>query len=87
MAEQLGDGYEGKEPTMAKYLAEVKSLASNFSRFTISRVSRSQNERADELAKLASRPDHRIHSEVKELPFRAISVSAIAPVDARAMWV
>ncbi|XP_064963275.1 uncharacterized protein LOC135611568 [Musa acuminata AAA Group] len=87
VAEQLNGGYEAREPTMAKYLAEVKSLASNFSHFTISKVPRSQNERADELAKMASGPDHENHIKVKELPSRAISVSAITPTEARAMWV
>nr|XP_009400653.1 PREDICTED: uncharacterized protein LOC103984818 [Musa acuminata subsp. malaccensis] len=87
IAEQLSGGYEAREPTMTKYLVEVKSLASNFSHFTISRVPRSQNERADELAKMASGPDHGNCPEVKELPFRAISVSAITPAEARATWV
>nr|XP_009392748.1 PREDICTED: uncharacterized protein LOC103978625 [Musa acuminata subsp. malaccensis] len=87
VAEQLSGGYEATEPTMARYLAEVKSLASNFSHFTLSRVPRSQNERADELAKMASGPDHGNYSEVKDLPFRAISVSAVTPAEARATWV
>nr|XP_009411185.1 PREDICTED: uncharacterized protein LOC103992979 [Musa acuminata subsp. malaccensis] len=87
IAEQLGDGYEAREPTMARYLAEVKSLASNFSRFTLSKVSRNQNERADELAKMASGLDHGNRSGVKDLPFRTILVSSIAPNEARTMWV
>ncbi|XP_065007570.1 uncharacterized protein LOC135638385 [Musa acuminata AAA Group] len=36
---------------------------------------------------MASRPDHGNHSEVKELPFRAISVSTITPAEVRATWV
>ncbi|XP_009385521.2 uncharacterized protein LOC103972866 [Musa acuminata AAA Group] len=66
---------------------QVDALHRLAARGRATRVPRSQNERADELAKLASRPDHRNHSEVKELPFRAISVSAITPTDVRATWV
>ena len=72
---------------MAKYLAEVKSLASIFSHFTISRVLRSQNERAEELAKLASRSDSKAQPEIEELPFRAISILAVSSADARTTWV
>ncbi|XP_064979380.1 uncharacterized protein LOC135620378 [Musa acuminata AAA Group] len=87
VAEQLGGGYEAKEPTMARYLAEVKSLASNFSRFMLSMVPRNQNERADELAKMASGLDHENHSGVEDLPFCTISVLSVAPAEARTTWV
>ena len=87
IAEQLSGGYKAREPTMARYLAEVKILASKFSHFTLSRVPRSQNEQADELAKMASGPDHGNRSEVKDLPFHAISVSVVTPAEARATWV
>ncbi|XP_065003984.1 uncharacterized protein LOC135636271 [Musa acuminata AAA Group] len=81
VAEQLSGGYEAREPTMVKYLAEVKRLAFNFSHFMVSRVPRSQNERADELAKLASRSDSKAQPEIEELPFHAISVSVISSAD------
>ena len=42
--EQLNGGYEAREPTMAKYVAEVKNLASYFAHFTVSRVPRHQND-------------------------------------------
>nr|XP_009392283.1 PREDICTED: uncharacterized protein LOC103978277 [Musa acuminata subsp. malaccensis] len=87
VVEQLSGGYEAREPTMARYLAEVKSLASNFSCFTLSKVPRNQNERADELAKMASGLDHGNRSGVEDLPFRTISVSSVTPVEARTMWV
>ncbi|XP_065045942.1 uncharacterized protein LOC135677511 [Musa acuminata AAA Group] len=87
VAEQLSGRYEAREPTTAKFLVEVKSLASNFSHFMVSKVPRSQNERADELAKLASRLDSKAQVKIEELPFRAISVSAISSADARATWV
>ena len=72
---------------MARYLAEVKSLTANFSRFAISRVPRSRNERADELAKLASKLDPKAQPEIEELPFHAISISVVSSVDARTTWV
>ncbi|XP_064963219.1 uncharacterized protein LOC135611400 [Musa acuminata AAA Group] len=87
LAEQLSGGYAAREPTMAKYLAEVKSLAFNFSHFTVSRVPRCQNERADELARLASKSESRAHPEIERLPSRAISVSAVSTADARTTWV
>ncbi|XP_064940576.1 uncharacterized protein LOC135594082 [Musa acuminata AAA Group] len=87
VAEQINGGYEARKPTMAKYLAEVKSLTSDFSHFTISRVPRSQNERADELAKLASRLDPKTQPEIEELPFRAISVSIVSLADVHTTWV
>ncbi|XP_065012782.1 uncharacterized protein LOC135641352 [Musa acuminata AAA Group] len=71
VAEQLSGGYEAKEPTMAKYLA----------------VPRSQNERADELTKLASKSDSRTQPEIERLPSRAISVLAVSSADACTTWV
>nr|XP_009383140.1 PREDICTED: uncharacterized protein LOC103970956 [Musa acuminata subsp. malaccensis] len=87
VAEQLSDGYEAREPTMERYLAKVKSLVSNFSRFTLSKVSRNQNERADKLAKMALGLDHGNHPGVEDLPSRTISVSSVAPTEARTTWV
>ncbi|XP_065007665.1 uncharacterized protein LOC103992979 [Musa acuminata AAA Group] len=87
VAEQLSGGYEAREPTMARYLAEVKILASNFSRFTLSKVPRNQNERTDELAKMASRLDHGNRPAIEDLPSRAISVLSVALAEARTTWV
>ncbi|XP_065004152.1 uncharacterized protein LOC103981981 [Musa acuminata AAA Group] len=87
VVEQLSGGYEAREPTMARYLAEVKSLASNFSCFTLSKVPRSQNERADELAKMASGLDHGNRSGVEDLPFCTISVLSVTPAKACTTWV
>nr|XP_009388173.1 PREDICTED: uncharacterized protein LOC103974991 [Musa acuminata subsp. malaccensis] len=87
VAEQLDGRYEAREPTMVKYLAKVRSLASDFSRFMISRVPRSQNERVDELAKMASKSDSGAQTEVERLPFRAVSISAVSSADSRSTWV
>nr|XP_009413508.1 PREDICTED: uncharacterized protein LOC103994794 [Musa acuminata subsp. malaccensis] len=54
VARQLDGGYEARDPTMAKYLAQVKSLATKFAHFELSNVPRSENQRADTLAKWAS---------------------------------
>ena len=72
---------------MTKYLAEVKSMTANSSCFTISRVLRSRNEQADALAKLASKSDPEAQPEIEELPFRAISISAMSSTDAQTTWV
>ncbi|URD93608.1 Retrotransposon protein [Musa troglodytarum] len=37
VAEQVGGEYRARDPTMSKYLTEVKTQTSNFSRFTLSR--------------------------------------------------
>ncbi|XP_065017258.1 uncharacterized protein LOC135643821 [Musa acuminata AAA Group] len=87
VVEHLNDGYKARDPTMSKYLAEVKSLTVNFSRFTLSRVPRSENERADALAKLASKSDPEAQPEVEELPFRAIAIAAVSPADLQTTWV
>ncbi|URD86709.1 Retrotransposon protein [Musa troglodytarum] len=65
--------YRARDPTMSKYLTEVKAQTSNFSHFTLSRVPRSQNERADQLAKLASGAEHEEHPEVEDLTRRSVA--------------
>ncbi|XP_065026171.1 uncharacterized protein LOC135650616 [Musa acuminata AAA Group] len=87
VAEQLIDGYEARDPTMSKYLAEVKALATHFSRFTLSRVPRLQNERADMLAKQASRSGPGGKPDVEELPTHAITVAAVATAGPPTTWV
>ncbi|XP_064974992.1 uncharacterized protein LOC135618019 [Musa acuminata AAA Group] len=78
VAEELTGGYESRDPTMSKYLVEVRALAAHFSRFTLSRVPRCQNERADTLAKLALRSGPEGEPDVEEFPTRAITVAAVA---------
>ncbi|XP_065020481.1 uncharacterized protein LOC135645744 [Musa acuminata AAA Group] len=87
VAEQLFDGYEARDPIMSKYLAEVRVLVACFSRFTLSRVPRRQNDRADTLAKLASRSGPEGEPDVEELPTRAITVATVATVGPLTTWV
>ncbi|XP_065034299.1 uncharacterized protein LOC135680310 [Musa acuminata AAA Group] len=81
VAEQLGGGYEARDPTMAKYLAQVKNLAAKFPHFTLSNVPRGENERADTLAKLASKPASEVRPEIEEPPARAIEITVATSSD------
>ncbi|XP_064967019.1 uncharacterized protein LOC135613950 [Musa acuminata AAA Group] len=87
VAEQFNGGYEAQDPTMAKYLAQVRNLTTKFPHFTLSNVSREENERADTLAKLASRPAPEARPEFEELPARAIKIAAAASGSASTTWV
>ncbi|XP_065007682.1 uncharacterized protein LOC135638490 [Musa acuminata AAA Group] len=87
VAEQLNGGYEAQDPTMAKYLAQVRNLTTKFPHFTLSNVPREENERAGALAKLASRPAPEARPEVEELPARAIEIAAAASGSAPTTWV
>ncbi|XP_065050213.1 uncharacterized protein LOC135680155 [Musa acuminata AAA Group] len=87
VAEQLSEGYEARDPTMVKYLAQVKNLTTKFLHFTLSNVPRGENERADTLAKLASKPAPEVRPEVDELPARAIEVAATASGSTPTTWV
>ncbi|XP_065017243.1 uncharacterized protein LOC135643806 [Musa acuminata AAA Group] len=87
VAEQLSGGYEARDPTMAKYLAQVKNLTAKFPHFTLSNVPRGENERADTLAKLASKPAPEVRPEVEELPARAIEVAVATSGSVPSTWV
>nr|XP_009387990.1 PREDICTED: uncharacterized protein LOC103974826 [Musa acuminata subsp. malaccensis] len=87
VAEQLSVGYEARDPTMAKYLAQVRDLTAKFPYFMLSNVPREENERADALAKLASKLTCEARLEVEELPARAIEVATTAPGSAPITWV
>ncbi|XP_065002236.1 uncharacterized protein LOC135635220 [Musa acuminata AAA Group] len=87
VAEHLSGGYEDRDPTMAKYLARVRDLTAKFPYFTLSNVPREENERADALAKLASKPTYEARLEVEELPARAFEVATTAPGSAPITWV
>ena len=49
--------YEARDPTMALYLMETKRLTHCFNCFSIARIPRAQNMRADALARSASAHD------------------------------
>ncbi|XP_065033836.1 uncharacterized protein LOC135666192 [Musa acuminata AAA Group] len=87
VAKQLSGGYEARDATMAKYLARVRDLTARFPYFTLSNVPREENERADALAKLASRQTPEAWPEIEELPARAIEVATMAPGGAPTTWV
>ncbi|XP_065039381.1 uncharacterized protein LOC135673910 [Musa acuminata AAA Group] len=87
VARQLDGEYEARDPTMAKYLAQVKNLATKFVHFELSNVPRSENQRADTLAKLASDPTPRARPETEELPHRAIEIVATVTGGAPTTWV
>ncbi|XP_064950466.1 uncharacterized protein LOC135604741 [Musa acuminata AAA Group] len=87
VARQLDGEYEARDSTMAKYLAQVKNLATKFVHFGLSNVPRSENQRADTLAKLASGSAPKARPETEELPHRAIEVVATVTDDAPATWV
>ena len=54
VAEQIAGTYEAKDATMARYLAKVKSLQSQFNYYVVEHVPRAENAMADALSKLAS---------------------------------
>ncbi|XP_065017249.1 uncharacterized protein LOC135643811 [Musa acuminata AAA Group] len=87
VAEQLSGGYEARDSTMTKYLAQVKSLTAKFLHFTLSNVPRGENERADALAKLASKPAPEVGPEVEELPARTVEIAATAMSSASTTWI
>ncbi|XP_064966426.1 uncharacterized protein LOC135675229 [Musa acuminata AAA Group] len=58
------------------------NLIAKFPHFTLSNVPRGENERADTLAKLASKPAPEVRPEVEELPARAIEIAAATLGDA-----
>ncbi|XP_065007552.1 uncharacterized protein LOC135638367 [Musa acuminata AAA Group] len=87
VAKQLSGGYEARDATMAKYLARVRDLTPRFPYFTLSNVPREENERADALAKLASRQTPEAWPEIEELPARTIEVATMALGGAPTTWV
>ncbi|XP_064992418.1 uncharacterized protein LOC135629158 [Musa acuminata AAA Group] len=87
VAEQLSGGYEARDATMAKYLARVRDLTAKFPYFTLSNIPREENEQADALAKLASKPTSESWPKVDELPARDIEVAATTPGSAPTTWV
>ncbi|GJZ90767.1 putative ribonuclease H-like domain-containing protein, partial [Tanacetum coccineum] len=54
VANQVNGSYIAKESGMMQYLEKVKTLASNFKKFSIKQVPRSENKKADALSKIAS---------------------------------
>ncbi|XP_065036645.1 uncharacterized protein LOC135672121 [Musa acuminata AAA Group] len=87
VARQLDGGYEARDPTMAKYLARVRNLATKFAHFELLNVPRSENQRADTLAKLASGSTPRARPGTEELPHRAIEIVTMVTDGGPTTWV
>ncbi|GKB26157.1 reverse transcriptase domain-containing protein [Tanacetum coccineum] len=54
VANQVNGSYIAKKSSMMQYLEKVKTLTSNFKKFSIKQVPRSENKKADALSKIAS---------------------------------
>ncbi|GKB40502.1 reverse transcriptase domain-containing protein [Tanacetum coccineum] len=54
LANQVNGSYVAKESGMVQYLEMVKTLTSNFKKFSIKQVPQSENKKADALSKIAS---------------------------------
>ncbi|GKA35813.1 reverse transcriptase domain-containing protein [Tanacetum coccineum] len=54
VANQVNGSYIAKEPGMIQYLEKVKVFSSNFKKFSIKQVPRSENKKVDALSKIAS---------------------------------
>ncbi|XP_065049760.1 uncharacterized protein LOC135679707 [Musa acuminata AAA Group] len=88
VAEQLNGGYGAREPTMAKIPSRGEMLFKQVYKGSLQLwVPRCRNERADELAKLASKSASSAHLEIEELPSRSISVLSVSTTDTRPTWV
>ncbi|CAL9030031.1 unnamed protein product, partial [Prunus brigantina] len=81
---QINDTYQAKGRRMAQYVKEAQRLASQFSRFAISQVPRSQNCRADALAKLASALDGGIR---RSIPIEYLASPTVGDTPTEAMIV
>ena len=69
---QCTEEFEARDETMKKYQAAVRSRMTDFDEVTFQQIPRSENEKADVLAKLASSPttemDPTIHLEYLQTP-------------------
>nr|GEW70946.1 reverse transcriptase domain-containing protein [Tanacetum cinerariifolium] len=54
VANQINGTYVAKEPSMIKYLENVKNLANTFKEFSIKQVPKGENKKVDALSKMAS---------------------------------
>ena len=79
MVKQIEDSYEAKGEKMILYLKKVRELLKKFVRVRVKHVPRSENSRADALAKLAT---------IEHLPEPSISVDngEVSPVMFKPSW-
>ncbi|GKE57672.1 reverse transcriptase domain-containing protein, partial [Tanacetum coccineum] len=82
VANQVNGSYIAKEPGMIQYLEKVKTLSSNFKKFSIKQVPRSENKKADALSKIASTSFAHLtkHVLVEELKEKSINEAEVLVV-------
>ena len=84
VVKQIEDSYEARGEKMILYLKKVRELLKKFIRVQVKHVPRSENSRADALAKLAtaSREDLGRLTPIEHLPESSVSVDngEVSPV-------
>ncbi|GJU68858.1 reverse transcriptase domain-containing protein [Tanacetum coccineum] len=86
VANQVLGAYVSKEENMIKYMEKVKSLVSGFANFSISKVPRSKNKKADALSKISSTSFAHLSKQVlvailKEKPIQKKEVMTVVEED------
>ena len=82
VANQVNGSYIAKELGMIQYLEKVKALASNFRKFSIKQVPRSENKKADASRKIASTSFAHLTKQVlvEELQEKSINETKVLAV-------
>ncbi|XP_057426030.1 uncharacterized protein LOC130719420 [Lotus japonicus] len=88
VANQVNGEFQVKEPALIKYLEHVRSLMSRIKEIVVEYVPRTQNQRADALAKLAStrKPGNNRSMIQETLTNPSIEGELVASVDRQATW-
>ncbi|GJY31072.1 reverse transcriptase domain-containing protein [Tanacetum coccineum] len=82
VANQVNGTYVAKETDMIRYLEKVKTLTRSFKAFSIKRVPRNENKKADALSKIASTSFAHLSKQVlvEELKEKSISAAEVLAV-------
>jgi ribonuclease HI len=59
--------FEAKEDKMKKYLAKVQGMQTSFQKFSIIKIPRKDNEKADHLARMASTEDNEVKEDEEDI--------------------
>ena len=90
VVKQIEDSYEARGEKMILYLKKVRELLKKFVRVQVKHVPRSENSRADALAKLAtaSQEDLSRLTPIEHLPEPSVSVDnrEVSPVMSEPSW-
>ena len=90
VVKQIEDSYEARGEKMILYLKKVRELLKKFVRVQVKHVPRSENSRADALAKLAiaSQEDISRLTPIEHLPEPSVSVDngEVSPVMSEPSW-